>query len=353
VNRLLLACAALTVLSLVLVGLLWQKLSLTQQEFARRNQDNASVAQAAREAATQAEAQAQELQARLTVAELRLSEVSLQRTQLEELMLSLSRTRDDNLVQDIESALRLALQQTQLTGSAQPLLLALQAADQRIARSAQPRLNPVQRAIARDMERIQNTALADIPALVQRLDELAHQVDEWPTLNDVGPRRAALKPRPAPGPRDVATTASLPTETVEPATDSVNPGWSRVARVWQDGWQRLWAELTLSGRELVRVSRIDQPEAALMSPEQAFFLRENVKLKLLNARLALLARHLSTSQADMAAVEQALDRYFDARSLQVSAAQKVLAQLRKDVVQSKLPRPDETLAALSVAAGGR
>lgn len=352
VNRLLLACAALTVLSLVLVGLLWQKLSFTQQEFARRNQDNASVAQAAREVAAQAEAQAQELQARLTVAELRLSEVSLQRTQLEELMLSLSRTRDDNLVQDIESALRLALQQTQLTGSAQPLLLALQAADQRIARSAQPRLNPVQRAIARDMERIQNTTLADIPALVQRLDELTRQVDEWPTLNDVGPRRAALKNRPAPGPRDVAATASLPTETVEPAPDT-NPGWSRVARAWQDGWQRLWAEVTLSGRELVRVSRIDQPEAALMSPEQAFFLRENVKLKLLNARLALLARHLSTSQADMAAVEQALDRYFDARSLQVSAAQKVLAQLRKDVVQSKLPRPDETLAALSVAAGGR
>jgi uroporphyrin-3 C-methyltransferase len=43
-------------------------------------------------------------------------------------------------------------------------------------------------------------------------------------------------------------------------------------------------------RNLVRVSRIDNPEAVLLSPEQTFFLRENLKLKLLNARLGLLAR---------------------------------------------------------------
>jgi hypothetical protein len=48
----------------------------------------------------QTEALAQELQARLAVAEVRLSEVVLQRSQLDELMLSLSRSRDDTLVHD-------------------------------------------------------------------------------------------------------------------------------------------------------------------------------------------------------------------------------------------------------------
>ena len=38
--------------------------------------------------------------------------------------------------------------------------------------------------------------------------------------------------------------------------------------------------------------RIDQPEAMLLAPDQAFFLRENLKLRLLNARLALLARRV-------------------------------------------------------------
>jgi hypothetical protein len=101
--------------ALGLSGLLWQKLDFTQQELARRSQDSGAVAVEARTLASQAEALTQELQARLSVAEVRLSEVSLQRTQLEELMLTLSRSRDDNLVQDLESALRLAQQQTELT----------------------------------------------------------------------------------------------------------------------------------------------------------------------------------------------------------------------------------------------
>jgi uroporphyrin-III C-methyltransferase len=344
---------AVAVVSLIMCGLLWQKLSFTQQEFARRSQDSANQALAARHVAGQAEALSQELQARLTVAELRLSEVSLQRSQLEELMLTLSRSRDDNLVQDLEAALRLALQQAQLTGSAQPLVSALQAADQRIGRAAQPRLNPVQRAIARDIERIQTAALADIPALVQRLDELARQVDEWPTLNDVGPARTQQPPSLGSAPTSEPTDAATEAASAAPAESDLSLGWSRVALAWQGFWGRVWADVTRSGRELVRVSRIDRPEAALLAPEQAFFLRENLKLKLLNARLGLLARHMVSSQADVAAVELALARYFDTTSPVVSGAQGVLAGLRKDLVDNNLPRPDETLAALAAAAGGR
>jgi len=370
---------AVAVIALVMSGLLWQKLGSTQQELARRSQDSGALAQEARTLAGQADALSQELQARLTVAEVRLSEVSLQRSQLEELMLTLSRSRDDNLVQDLESALRLALQQVQLTGSAQPLVSALQAADQRIARAAQPRLNPVQRAISRDIERIQAAALADIPALALRLDELARQVDEWPVLNDIGlvgrpvskveetpgnPSAPQVSGDDAPGHARSATlsapTASLPAGNTasqaaarEPVDGGLSQGWSRVSTGWQALWTRIWSDVTRSGRELVRVSRIDRPEAALLAPEQAFFLRENLKLKLLNARLGLLARHMVSSQADVVAVERALERYFDTTSPAVSGAQRVLAGLRKDLVDSNLPRPDETLAALAAAAGGR
>lgn len=380
---LLLLGLVLAVLALIMNGLLWQKLNQTQQELARRSQDTATQVLAARALAGQAEALSQELQARLTVAEVRLSEVSLQRSQLEELMLTLSRSRDDNLVQDLEAALRLALQQAQLTGSAQPLVSALQAADQRIARAAQPRLNPVQRAIARDIERIQTASLADIPALALRLDELARQVDAWPVLNAVGPSLASAQtlkkpagvmpvgtaaesePAKASGPDEATPSASsaapsppgstTDAQAVSPvlADSGLSQGWSRVSAVWQGWWGRVWADVTRSGRELVRVSRIDRPEAALLAPEQAFFLRENLKLKLLNARLGLLARHMVSSQADVAAVELALDRYFDPAAPAVSGAQRVLAGLRKDLVDNNLPRPDETLAALAAAAGGR
>jgi uroporphyrin-3 C-methyltransferase len=330
-------------LSLLLSGLLWQRLGATQQEMARRSQESASQAAASSALVAQSQAQVQELQARLAVAEVKLSEVTLQRSQLDELMLSLSRSRDDTLVQDIESALRLALQQAQLTGSAQPLLSALQAADQRIARAAQPRLNPVQRALARDIQRIQGAVLTDVPALVQRLDELARQVEQWPLLNDVGPRVASSK-------NPVRPVRTTPTGTVSAAAPAPVDG---SVSVWQRWWDRIWGDVSRSGRELVRVSRIDHPEAALLAPEQAFFLRENVKLQLLNARLALLARQTASAQADVRAVEALLTRYFDGTAPSVQGARAALAQLRNELVPAELPRPDESLAALAAAAGGR
>ena len=144
---------AISGVALALGVVLWQRLDRIQQELVRRAAQVAEDATGARITAEQAQTLTQGLQARLAVAEVKLSEVSLQRSQLEELMLSMSRSRDDTLVLDIESGLRLASQQAELTGSVQPLVSALLAADRRIAKAAQPRLNPVQRAMARDIGR--------------------------------------------------------------------------------------------------------------------------------------------------------------------------------------------------------
>lgn len=342
----------LAVGALAFAGLQWQKLSTTQVELAERARETAELVAKAQAQAARSDELAQELQARLTVAEVRLSEVSLQRTQLEELMLSLSRSRDDNLIQDLDSAVRLAVQQAQLTGSAQPLLTALKAADQRIARSAQPRLNPVQRAIARDIERLQSTPLADIPALALQLDDLSRQVDNWPLLNEVGLRRSKL---PAPAAPAAATAAAAtpakddPEAGAEPAV-----GWREaVSRWWTSLWRQIGTDALDSARDLVRVTRIDHPEAALLAPEQSFFLRENIKLRLLNARLAVTARNMSAAQVDVIAIETLIDRYFDAGAAPVAVASTTLGRLRKDLAGSPMPRPDETLSALAVAAGGR
>ena len=323
-------------LSLVMGAWLWQKLGQTQQEMARRSQDSSVQVEQASKVSAQAEALTKELAARLAVAELRLSEVSLQRSQLEELMLSLSRSRDDNLVQDLESALRLGQQQSQLTGSVAPLLVALQAANERIDRAAQPRLNPVQRAIQRDIERVRSAAVADVPSVVLRLDELARLVDTWPVANQVG-----LAVAPAPTPAPVTVTAA------EPAP---NAGWTAG---WRERWDRAWRDVMRASRDLVRVSRIDQPEAALLAPEQAYFLRENLKLKLLNARLGLLARQPASALADLGSAEAALTRYFKTDAPAVAFARAALTQLRDELRLVELPRPDESLAALATAAGGR
>ncbi len=341
----------LAVAGLVAAGVLWQRLGQTEETLVRRATESAAEVATARTLAAQAEALTQELQARLGVAEVRLSEVTLQRSQLEELMLSVSRSRDDSLVQDLESALRLAVQQAELTGSVQPLINALQSADQRIQRAAQPRLNPVQRAIARDIERIRAASLIDVPSLAGRLDELVRGVDGWALRNEP---LATDTPAVAPAPE--ALPAQVPPESA-PANDQPATGWRQtwqgVQAWWDQASARWWHGLRVATADLVRVSRIDRPEAALLAPEQAFFLRENLKLTLLNARLGLLSRQFATARTDLRQALDLLDRYFQVDAAPMALVRKALRQLQADLGQQALPRPDETLAALAAAAAGR
>ncbi len=303
--------------------LLWQKLNGIQEQLARQSADAGTTAATASTIAKQAQELALETAAKLAVTEARLSEVSLQRTQLEELMQSLSRSRDENLVVDIESAVRLAQQQAQLTGSVEPMLAALKSAEQRVSRAAQPRLTPLQRAMARDVARIKATVLSDTPALLVKLDELALLADDVPVANAV-----VLQRSPEPLKRK--------------AEESVTTWWARIAQEVAD-------EL----RSLVRVSRVETPEAALLSPEQAFFLRENLKLKILNARLGLLARQTDSARADLATANANLSRYFDNSSRKTQTALNLLQQVQTQMKSLELPRLDDTLAALSTAAAGR
>jgi uroporphyrin-3 C-methyltransferase len=106
-------------------------------------------------------------------------------------------------------------------------------------------------------------------------------------------------------------------------------------------------------RSLLRVGRIDRPEAVLLSPDQTFFLRENLKLQLLNARLALLSRQFDTARNELAAVSASLNRYFDPASRRVQSAATLLQQLQAQIKTSETPRIDDTLAALATAAAGR
>jgi uroporphyrin-3 C-methyltransferase len=106
-------------------------------------------------------------------------------------------------------------------------------------------------------------------------------------------------------------------------------------------------------RQLLRVSRIEQPEAALLAPEQSFFLRENLKLRLLNARLALLSRQTGSARADLLSANAWLGKYFDPASRKTQAARELLAQVQGQLKTSALPRLDDTLTALATAAAGR
>ena len=325
------------VTALALIGALvsvWTvfKLNGIQEILAKQTSDVSTQAVEARVSAKQAEELARDTAARLAVTDAKLSEVALQRAQLEDLMQSLSRSRDENLVVDIESAVRLAQQQSQLTGSVQPLLAALQSSQMRLTKVAQPRLAPLLRAIVRDIEQIKATPVTDTPTLLIKIDELVRAVDNLVLLNAVG-------------------ASAVSNASAKPATAPDTLSWARaISMSW---WEKMLNDLWRNAQGLVRISRIDKPEASLLAPEQSYFVRENLKLRLLNVRLAVLARHFESAQADMNQVTRDLNKYFDVVSgqgpLTLTLAREVLAQSKN----TEIPRIDATLAALATAAAGR
>jgi uroporphyrin-III C-methyltransferase len=343
--------AVAVAVALVALFLSWQaqrRVVSVEAELVKRQSDAAEQAAEARLLAKSADEAARDVSARLSVLDTRVSESLLQRTQLENLLQSLDRSRDENVLSDVDAALRLAGQQSALTGSAEALVMALQQADERLARFKQPRLERVRRAVLQDLDRIRAASTVDIPTLALRLDDLVRQVDEWPLLATLDRRGAAT--REAPPPESSSPTATTPMKPPSP-DDS---GWWSAGRRWveahlADAAQQIWTDV----RGLVRVTRVDQPEAALLAPDQAYFLRENLKLRLLNARLALFSRQFDSARSDMLLAQGALETYFDRNSRRVMAALEQLRQAQRQVTKVEPPRAEATLAVLAAVLAGR
>ena len=334
-------------LLLALAALLWswqlqQRLRAAQEEFARREQQALQQVVEARTLSREAEATVRDLAARIALLDARVSESALQRSQLEELMQSMSRSRDENVLFDIEAALRVAQQQSLLTGSVEPLVAALRQTEERLARARQPRLERVRRAALEDLDRVRTGGAVDLTTLVLRLDEVTRQIDDLPMVSAHGP--AATRERPVTPQR----AAAAPVSAASGAARGADPSPS-----WLQAVQGLLGIVWTEAKQLVRVTRIAYPESALLAPEQALYLRENLRLRLLNARLSLLSRQFDSAQADLRQAQALLDRYFDRGSRRVVAASDLLKQVTAQSRAVVVPRPDSTLAAIAAVTGGR
>jgi len=327
-------------ISLALAYSAQQRVSMLEKELVRRQQDSQGQSGEARMLAKQAQEGTRENAAKIALMEAKVSEVAIQRGQLEDLIQSLSRSRDENVLVDIDAGVRVALQQTAITGSAEPLVSALKQADERLTRYNQPRLEGVRRAIARDLDRVKAVGVADLPSLSIKLDEAVRMIDELPLLAVAEPHKAASAPAAAP-------------KAAQSRSGSVGESSNGWMKTWNDtvsnASDRVWGEV----KSLVRVTRIDHPEAMLLAPDQAFFVRENLKLRLLNARLALLSRQYDTAQSDLQAAHAVLEKYFDRSSRRLVLTSDLIKQVSLQARLVAVPRPDDTLAAISAASAGR
>ena len=284
------------------------------ESIAKRLAEVEAAQQSTRAIVKDAQESVRDAQAKTALLENRLGESQAQQSALEALYRELSPSRDEWALTEVEQVLMLASQQLQLAGNVRAALAALQVADTKLQRLDRPQFVPLRRALARDMDRLKAVPYVDVSGVSLRLDEAIAQIDALPLSID---QRLAPSPPPA-------------------------------APQGESGWRRLLMSAWQQMRQLVRIENIDRPEVPLLLPQEQFFLRENLKLRLLSARFALLFHDQVTFRADLTAADAWLTKYFDTRSKPVQALQTLFKQLKATDMAAELPGLAASLDAVRV-----
>lgn len=260
-------------------------------------------------------------QNRVAQLEGKLAEFQGQRVAMEEMYRELARAPDDWLLAEIEQTLNIASRELILAGNVRATLIALQTVDQRLSRADKLQVVQLRRAITQDMERLKALPLVDIQGVSLKIDNLMALTGTLPLI--VPDTRAAVE-------REVRI---------------VDVNENIVARFGRD----LWHEIS----QLVRIRKIDSAEAALLTPQQSYFLRENLKLRLLSARTALIARDETNYKEDLKLAREMLAKYFDTRAKVISNAQTMLKQFSENPVSIAAPDITVSLNAIRAARAAR
>ena len=288
-------------LAVLVVIFVWQwldahrRITQLQETVAQRLSEVAGSNLATQTLLAQSQEQVRDLGGKLSVLENRYAEMQAQRAALDALYQDMASNRDAGVLADVEQVLLLADQQLQLSANVKAALIALQNADSRLQRLDRPGFGELRKRIARDIERLRALPEVDLPALGRELESLIAVVDRLPLAQDV-------RPRPGAAPAPVADVGE--------------------GNLWQRFWRELWQEL----RQLIRIEDTRQAELPLLSPEQSFFLRENLKLRLLSARLSLLSHDQAGLRREMKAVHGWVRRYCDTAA---DETQRALADMQK------------------------
>ncbi len=326
-----LAGVAIAVFAAAVALAQWQRSGAQGRETARRLQQSEERVVQLEAQVKQAQDQARDLQSRSAVLESKLTEALGQQAQLERMYRDIALDGIDAVLADVENSVAIASQQLLVSGNVQGALAALQEADARLRRINQPQALGLRRLIARDLDRLRALPAVDIVGMALRLDSVAGGIDQLPLL-------AGLS---APAPERRAAAAG----------DDKAAGFSfeRLASTGRRGWEALLGELSA----LFRVNRVDADDALLLAPEQRYFVRENLRLTLLSARLALLARAEPVFRNDLERAVGWLETYYDRQSRAVANAIATLRQLQSGRIAQELPSLGDTLAAVRAARASR
>ncbi len=302
------------------------KVEQVDSQIVQRQQANDAQTAELRVRTDQAVSTVHQMDSQIAQLEGKLADAQSSQQALAQQYADLAKNRDDWTFAEVGQMLSSASEQLQLTGNTQLALFALQSADKRLAASDSSQAVAVRKAIAQDIDKLKAAPSTDLTGLAIKLDTALGQIDALPLAGEAPLARRTPQ---AAAPANVAQIASATGE----------PRW------------KVWGEQFLAGigaqiSSLVQVRRIDNADAMLVSPDQGYFVRENLKLRLLSARLSLLSRNPSTLKSDLAAADAALARYFDNASKQTQAVRDLVKEVDAGSAAVALPNLDTSLQAI-------
>lgn len=299
-----------------------------------------------------------ELESRASVLESKLVESIGQQVQLEQLYKSMAVDSADGLLYELERSVLAAVQQLQF-GGLNSSLLVLGEMDQRLGRLREPSLLAVQRALQRDMERLKAESIHDPVQVAQRLDVMLGQVDALQLLsearspNEDGYTTSAISKTVSSEPKQPARPTNAEKASAVGTGDADSSFfWTRPEEAYR-WFQQLGINMLVGVRDLFRVTRIDRPDALLAAPQQSYFLREQLRLHLMSARLAAMWRNDALFRTDTDRARLLLQRYFDPQQKLVGAQLESLKQLQSMRLSLDQQALAETLTAIRSARSTR
>ena len=301
-NRLLLF--TVTTVLILLVGFIslagWQML---QQQQARINHQQQQLEQISRQQARIHQQLEKQLQQTLQQQANKLDNLKATMTAF------LQRRRynqRDWLIAEAEYLVKLANQRLILAADVRSSLYALRAADARLREVGNPRFIPLRQSIANDIQKLNSVTEIDVISLSLKLNAIQKQIENLPLKTPL-PQTANRNQQPA-----------TPSE----QTDS----WQKLpATIWHD----------LIG--LLKIQTHDEPVQPLLAPEQRFFLVQNLKLQLEQARLALINNQPVIYKDRLQQAQQWIKRYFDKENALTQSVIKNLSELAQTKITTTLP----------------
>ena len=310
------------VLSLIFGGGLTYKMLEQQSEYQTQIAQLQSQLEQAQSAMKQELSQVKEETIEKATTVTHKAEVVLgqQQKSIESLQLAVAdvkgRRPNDWLLAEADYLVKLAGRKLFLEHDVESATQLMESADQRIAALNDPSLVGLRKAMANDITKLRVVPLVDRDGLVLRLTALQQQVDKLPLANALLPEAAAV-------------------EKQQVSEDIAN---------WQDN---LMTSLKDFSENFITFRTRDGNVIPLLSPQQHFYLKENIKAKLETAIKAVYQEQGEIYTTSLETADKWAMAFFNQDDSSVKEFNKTLSQLSKQDIQVEYPAKLESQNQLS------